>query len=238
MAETSIPHSARTRMALTYAMEEARALRHNYIGQEHILIGLTRVADSAAAHILAQLGATEQLVRDAVIASVGHGTREVTGELGYSPRAKRAMQLAEERARRLGHGHVGTELVLLGLLEEGGGQGSLVLSRFGITLDITLEAVQASLDRLVEEGGRGPRGAKGFESQFAERQRGVRRHSLVLPEELFQQVQALANDEQTTVTDLLRRFAKLGLLIMETQKTPGASIVIRQGATEQRLVVL
>src|SRR4051794_32618969 len=100
MAQPSIPNSARTRMALTYAMEEARALRHNYLGQEHILIGLTRVADSAAAHILAELGATEQLVRDAVIASVGHGTREVTGELGYSPRAKKAMQLAEERAAR------------------------------------------------------------------------------------------------------------------------------------------
>jgi ATP-dependent Clp protease ATP-binding subunit ClpA len=238
MTQSTMPHSARTRMALTYAIEEARALRHNYIGQEHILIGLTRVADSGAARILAELGATEQLVRDAVITNVGHGIREVVGELAYTPRAKRALALAEERAAKLGHGYVGTELVLLGLLEEGEGQGSLVLSRFGITLDITLEAVQTTLDRLVEEGGRGPRGAKGFESQLAERQRGVRRHSLVLPEDLFLQVQALANEEQTSVTDLLRRFAKLGLLIMETQKTPGASIVIRQGATEQRLVVL
>ena len=94
-------------MALTYAMEEARALRHNYLGQEHILIGLTRVADSGAAHILSELGATEQRVRDAVIASVGHGTREVTGEVGYTPRAKRAMELAmkELHGRGLGDGN-------------------------------------------------------------------------------------------------------------------------------------
>jgi ATP-dependent Clp protease ATP-binding subunit ClpA len=233
-----MPLSRRSRQTLLFAEEEARALGHNYLGQEHILIGLTRVTDSAAAHILAELGATEQLVRNAVIASVGQGSPEVVGTIGLTPRARKAMELAAERATRLGHAHIGTELVLLGLLEEGGGQGSLVLSRFGITLDITLEAVEAFVQRLKEEGGRGPRGAKGFESQFAERQKGVRRHSLVLPEDLFQQVQALANEEQTTVTDLLRRFAKLGLLVMETQKTPGASIVIRQGATEQRLVVL
>ena len=97
---------------------------------------------------------------------------------------------------------------------------------------------EASLQRLLAEGARGPRGPKGLESRFAERQRGVRRHTLVLPEELFQQVQDLANEEQTSVTDLLRRFTKLGLLMMDVQRDPDASIVIRQGGSEQRLLVL
>jgi ATP-dependent Clp protease ATP-binding subunit ClpA len=223
---------------LTYAEEEAKALGHNYVGQEHVLIGLTRVADGVAAHILQELGATETLVREAVVEGVGRGSRRVTGWLGYTPRVKQALALAGEHARGLGHQFVGTEHILIGLLAEGEGQGSLVLSRFGITLDITLEAVQASVQKLMDEGGRGPRGVKGLESQFAERQKGVRRYSLVLPEDLFQQVQALASAEQTSITDLLRRFTKLGLLIEEMQRTPNTSIVIRQGETEQRLLVL
>lgn len=231
---SSIPHSARTKMALTYAMEEARALRHNYLGTEHLLLGLLRVADGVAAHILAELGVDETGAREAVIAVIGLGAHEQTGTLGHTPRAQTVMSLAAEEAKHLHHTYIGTEHVLLGILAEGEGIAAQLLSNRGITV----ADIKKILQRVTDQGARGPRGPKGLESQFAERQRGVRRHSLVLPEELFQQVQTLANDEQTTVTDLLRRFTKLGLLIMETQRTPGSSIVIRQGATEQQLVVL
>jgi ATP-dependent Clp protease ATP-binding subunit ClpA len=173
-------------------------------------------------------------VRDAVLAIVPPGDGPMPDQLGYTPRMKRALRLAEQQAEQLGHRFVGTEHLLLGLLAEGEGVGADVLSGFGITL----ERVQDRLRRFMSEGRRGPQGVKGLVSQVVERERGVRRYSLVLPEELFQRVQTLADAEQTTVVDLLRRFTRLGLLIMDVQRDPDASIVIRQGGTEQRLVVL
>jgi ATP-dependent Clp protease ATP-binding subunit ClpA len=234
VAPSSPAYTQRTRQALAFAEEEAKGLGHNYLGTEHLLLGLLRVADGVAASILAELGADESIVRETVIARVGLGAQQPSGELGYTPRARTALDQAVEQARHLGHTYIGTEHVLLGLLAEGEGVAGQILSRLGITTPDVLK----NLQRIAAEGARGPRGPKGLESQFAERQRGVRRHTLVLPEELFQQVQALANEEQTSVTDLLRRFTKLGLVILEAQKAPNTSIVIRQGEVEQRLLVL
>jgi ATP-dependent Clp protease ATP-binding subunit ClpA len=234
MPENPNTYSRRAFQVFTFAEEEARQLGHNYVGQEHVLIGLARVDDGLAAHILAELGATEELIRDAVIDSVGKGTQQQIGTLGHTPRVRKTIELAGDHARKLGHMLIGTEHLLLALLTEGEGQGPLILSRFGITL----AEVEESLQRLMAEMARGPQGVKGLESQFSERRRGVRRHSLVLPEDLFQRVQAMASAEQTTVTDLLRRFTRLGLLVMETQGAPDTSIVIRQGEKEQRLLML
>ena len=119
----STAYTQRTRQALAFAEEEARALNHNYIGTEHLLLGLLRVADGVAAHILRELGADESGVREAVIASVGIGGREVTGTLGHTPRARAALDLAGEQASRLGHSYIGTEHVLLGPASRGRGAG-------------------------------------------------------------------------------------------------------------------
>jgi ATP-dependent Clp protease ATP-binding subunit ClpC len=234
MPENPSIYSRRAFQVFAFAEEEARQLGHGYVGQEHVLIGLARVDDGLASHILAELGATEELIRDAVIDSVGKGTHQQIEGLGHTPRVRTSIELAGDYARKLGHVLVGTEHLLLGLLAEGEGQAPLILARFGITL----VEVEERLQRLMAEMARGPQGVKGLESQFSERRRGVRRHSLVLPEELFQRVQALASAEQTTVTDLLRRFTRLGLLVMETQSDPDTSIVIRQGDKEQRLLLL
>ena len=221
---------------LTSAEDAALGFQHNYIGQEHLLLGLTRVNDGVAAKILAEFGVNEALVREAILAIIGPGSVQPTRPLVHTPRAQKAMELAGEQAKQFGHTYVGTEHLLLGLLAEGGGMGANALAGF----DVTIEKVQDELRRrMVVEPQRGPQGIKGLASQLIERQRGVRRYSLVLPEDLFQKVQQLAESEQTTVVELLRRFTRLGLLVTEIQNTPGASLVIRQpDNTEQRLVVL
>lgn len=235
MAESRRSYTKRTERVLALAEDEARRLQHAYIGQEHILLGLLREEDGVAAYLLADFGVTPERVREVVIAMVGPGAVPPTRPPMYTPRARRTLELAGEQAELFGHQFVGTEHLLLGLLAEGTGMGVKVLAEF----DVTLERAQGALRRLEAEGARGPRGVKGLASQLIERQRGVRRYSLVLPEDLFQQVQQLAEAEQTTVVELLRRFTRLGLLVHEIQRTPGSSLIIRQpDNSEQRLVVL
>jgi ATP-dependent Clp protease ATP-binding subunit ClpA len=227
-------YSKRMREALAYAEEEAGELSHHYIGTEHLLLGLVRVEDGVGAKILRRSGVTVDLVREAVKSIIGLGESQPGGSPGYTPRAQRVLTLASEQADRLSHRYIGTEHLLLGLLTEGGGVGAQMLAGFGVTL----ENVDEEISRRAPEGVRGPQGIKGVASRIAERERGVRRYSLVLPELLFEQVQELADAEQSTVAELFRRFTKLGLLVMEIQRSPDASIVIRQDGSEQRLLVL
>lgn len=236
MAESHGAFTKRLERVLSIAEEAAVKLRHNDIGQEHLLLGLVLESDGLAGKILAEFGVTDTLVREAILTIVGPGSGHPTPPLAKTPRAQKALELAVEQARQFGHSYVGTEHLLLGLHTEGGGLGASALAGF----EVTIEKVQEELRRrMVIDPQRGPRGIKGIASQLIERQRGVRRYSLVLPEDLFQQVQQLAESEQTTVVELLRRFTKLGLLVTEIQRTPGASLVIRQpDNTEQRLVVL
>jgi ATP-dependent Clp protease ATP-binding subunit ClpC len=236
MAEPRDTFTKRVERVLTIAEEEAIKLQHNYVGQEHLLLGLVMEADGLAGKILAEFGVTEQLAREAILTIVGPGSVQPTPPLVKTPRAQKALELAVEQARQFGHTYVGTEHLLLGLLVEGGGLGANALAGF----EVTIEKVQEELRRrMVMEPQRGPQGIRGVASQLIERQRGVRRYSLVLPEDLFQQVQQLAESEQTSVVELLRRFTKLGLLVHEIQQTPGSSLVIRQADnSEQRLVVL
>jgi len=235
MAEASKSYTKRLERVLTIAEEEAIKLQHNYLGQEHLLLGLMLESDGLAAKLLSEFGVTEDLVRQAIDGAVGRGSVPRTIPLMYTPRAQRALELAGEQAKLLAHRYIGTEHLLLGLLAEGAGAGAQMLAGFGVTLDQAQDAVR----RWMDDRGHGPQGIKGLASRLVERQRGVRRYSLVLPEDLFQQVQQLAESEQTTVVDLLRRFTRLGLLVTEIQRTPGASLVIRQADnSEQRLVVL
>jgi ATP-dependent Clp protease ATP-binding subunit ClpA len=227
-------YSKKMQEALAFAEEEARQFSHNYIGQEHLLLGLVRVEDGVAAKVLTRFGVTLDLVRKSVGIIMGQGGPRETFSTQYTPRAARALELAVEQARRLDHRYIGTEHLLLGLVAEGQGAGSQMLAGFGVTL----EKIDEEIARRAPEGARGPQGIRGVASQIAERERGVRRYSLVLPEALFQQVQELADAEQSTVAELFRRFTKLGLLVMEIQRAPDASIVVRQEGSEQRLLVL
>lgn len=125
----------RARKVLSFAQDEAQQFKHNYIGTEHLLLGLVREGDGVAAKALRNLGVELSEVRRQVEFIVGHGERLVLGEIGMTPRAKKVMELAVDEARRMNHHYVGTEHLLLGLIREGEGIAAGVLVSLGITLE-------------------------------------------------------------------------------------------------------
>ncbi|HEX6471077.1 MAG TPA: Clp protease N-terminal domain-containing protein [Streptosporangiaceae bacterium] len=135
------------RRALELAEEEAGELRHNYIGTEHLLLGLLGVPDSAAARALARLGVDADAVRQDVLEIVGRGAEPAASSPPYTPRAKKVLDLSLREARRLGHDRVGPEHVLLGLVREGEGLAAQVLVKNGVDLaDISGEVMRALPD--------------------------------------------------------------------------------------------
>jgi ATP-dependent Clp protease ATP-binding subunit ClpA len=125
----------RARRAVVLAQEEARLLNHNYLGTEHILLGLIREGDGIAARALVQLGISLDAVRAEVERIIGQGGGEVpAGHIPFTPRAKQVLELALREALQLGHNYIGTEHILLGLLREGEGVASQVLVRLGADL--------------------------------------------------------------------------------------------------------
>jgi ATP-dependent Clp protease ATP-binding subunit ClpC len=125
----------RARKVLSLAQEEAQRFQHNYIGTEHLLLGLVREGEGVAAKVLFKLGVELQLVRESVEFSIGRGDRIVLGEIGLTPRAKKVIELAVDEARRMNHHYIGTEHLLLGLLREGDGIGAGVLESLGVNLE-------------------------------------------------------------------------------------------------------
>ena len=125
----------RARKVLSLAQEEAQRFQHNYIGTEHLLLGLVREGEGVAAKVLRNLGVELQIVRDSVEFIIGRGDRIVLGEIGLTPRAKKVIELAVDEARRMNHHYIGTEHLLLGLLREGDGIGTGVLESLGVNLE-------------------------------------------------------------------------------------------------------
>src|SRR5690242_10704986 len=108
----------RARQVVVLAQDEARALRHDYIGTEHILLGLLREEEGLAARVLESLGVTVEEVRAQVVRIVGEGEEAVTEQIPFTPRAQKVLELALREALSLGHQHIGTEHILLGLVRE------------------------------------------------------------------------------------------------------------------------
>jgi excisionase family DNA binding protein len=125
----------RARKVLSLAQEEAQRFNHNYIGTEHLLLGLVREGDGVAAKVLNNLGVELNKVRSAVDFVIGQGDRVLLGEIGLTPRAKKVIDLAVDEARRLGHHYIGTEHLLLGLVREGEGIAAGVLESLGVNLE-------------------------------------------------------------------------------------------------------
>ena len=100
------------------AQEEARALSHNYIGTEHILLGLLREEEGIAARVLGELGVTLEEIRSQVAQIVGRGDEVSSGQIPFTPRAKKVLELSLREALALGHNWIGTEHILLGLARE------------------------------------------------------------------------------------------------------------------------
>ena len=127
--------SERARRVLSLAQEEAQRFNHNYIGTEHILLGLVRETEGVAARVLANLGVDLNKVRSAVEFIIGRGEKPAQGEIGLTPRAKKVVELAVDEARRMNHNYIGTEHLLIGLLREGEGVAAGVLESLGVNLD-------------------------------------------------------------------------------------------------------
>jgi ATP-dependent Clp protease ATP-binding subunit ClpA len=125
----------RARKVLSLAQEEAQRFQHNYIGTEHLLLGLVREGEGVGAKVLARLGVDLQRVREKVEFIIGHGERIVLGEIGLTPRAKKVIELAVDESRHLKHDYIGTEHLLLGLVREGEGIASGVLESMGVNLE-------------------------------------------------------------------------------------------------------
>ncbi|MCL4467135.1 MAG: ATP-dependent Clp protease ATP-binding subunit [Chloroflexi bacterium] len=149
MADRFDKFTERARKVLTLAQEEAQRFNHNYIGTEHLLLGLVREGDGVAAKVLGNMGVELNKVRSAVEFIIGRGDRMVVGEIGLTPRAKKVIELAVDEARRLNHHYIGTEHLLLGLVREGEGIAAGVLESLGVSL----EKVRAQTIHVLSQSG-------------------------------------------------------------------------------------
>jgi ATP-dependent Clp protease ATP-binding subunit ClpC len=125
----------RARRAVVLAQEEARMLNHNYIGTEHLLLGLVHEGEGVAARVLTALEIGLQDVRGEIEEIIGHGQSAPAAQIPFTPRAKKVLELSLREALQLGHNYIGTEHILLGLVREGEGVGAQVLKKRGATLD-------------------------------------------------------------------------------------------------------
>ncbi len=140
----------RARRVVVLAQEEARLLDHNYIGTEHILLGLIQEGEGVAAQALEALEISVADARARVVAIIGHGSVEPCGHIPFTPRAKKVLELSLREALQLGHNYIGTEHILLGLLREGEGVAAQVLTSLGADLP----AVRAQVIQLLSGPGR------------------------------------------------------------------------------------
>jgi ATP-dependent Clp protease ATP-binding subunit ClpC len=149
----------RARQVVVLAQDEARALKHNYIGTEHILLGLLREEEGLAARVLESLDITVEEVRAQVARIVGQGDEVTTGQIPFTPRAKKVLELALREALSLGHNYIGTEHILLGLVRENEGVAARILLDF----DADAEKIRNEIIRMLSGPGRrqGPGGSSG-----------------------------------------------------------------------------
>jgi ATP-dependent Clp protease ATP-binding subunit ClpC len=145
----------RARQVVVLAQDEARALKHNYIGTEHILLGLLREEEGLAARVLESLDITVEEVRAQVARIVGQGDEVTTGQIPFTPRAKKVLELALREALSLGHNYIGTEHILLGLVRENEGVAARILLDF----DADAEKIRNEIIRMLSGPGRRQQGS-------------------------------------------------------------------------------
>jgi ATP-dependent Clp protease ATP-binding subunit ClpC len=144
----------RARRVVVLAQEEARMLNHNYIGTEHILLGLIHEGEGVAAKALESLGISLDAVRQQVEEIIGQGQQAPSGHIPFTPRAKKVLELSLREALQLGHNYIGTEHILLGLIHEGEGVAAKALESLGISLD----AVRQQVEEIIGQGQQAPSG--------------------------------------------------------------------------------
>ncbi len=155
----------RARQVVVLAQEEARELKHNYIGTEHLLLGLLREGDGVAARVLSGLEVSLEDVRGEIMRIVGEGEHEAQGQIPFTPRAKKVLELALREALSLGHNYIGTEHILLGLVRESEGVAARILNDLDADADRIRQEVMRVLSGPTRRGqkteGAAPGGKKG-----------------------------------------------------------------------------
>src|SRR5215467_1394669 len=154
----------RARRVVVLAQDEARVLNHDYIGTEHILLGLIQEGEGVAAKALESLGISLEAVRQQVEEIIGHGQQAPSGHIPFTPRAKKVLELSLREALQLGHNYIGTEHILLGLIREGEGVAAQVLVKLGAELTRVRQQVIQLLSgyqgKETAEAGTGGRGGE------------------------------------------------------------------------------
>ncbi|MEC7506810.1 MAG: Clp protease N-terminal domain-containing protein, partial [Actinomycetota bacterium] len=157
----------RARRVVVLAQEEARLLNHNYIGTEHILLGLIHEGEGVAAKALESLGISLEAVRNQVEEIIGQGGSSPSGHIPFTPRAKKVLELSLREALQLGHNYIGTEHILLGLIREGEGVAAQVLVKLGADLSRVRQQVIQLLSGYSGSGSGGESGASGGSGEKA-----------------------------------------------------------------------
>jgi ATP-dependent Clp protease ATP-binding subunit ClpA len=160
----------RARRVVVLAQEEARMLNHDYIGTEHLLLGLIHEGEGVAAQALKTLGISMDTVRQQVEGIIGRGQQAPSGHIPFTPRAKRVLELSLRESVQLGHDYIGTEHILLGLVREGEGVAAQVLVRLGADLNRVRQQVIQLLHAHTAEGaiGASPPAARRLRSRLAD----------------------------------------------------------------------
>ncbi|QPK79460.1 ATP-dependent Clp protease ATP-binding subunit [Corynebacterium lizhenjunii] len=151
----------RARRVIVLAQEEARMLNHNYIGTEHILLGLIHEGEGVAAKALEAMGISLEDVRREVEEIIGQGTQPPTGHIPFTPRAKKVLELSLREGLQMGHKYIGTEFLLLGLIREGDGVAAQVLTKLGADLPRVRQQVIQLLSGYEGNQNEGEAGAQG-----------------------------------------------------------------------------
>jgi prophage maintenance system killer protein len=196
----------RARRVTVLAQEEARELCHNYIGTEHLLLGLTREEQGIAAKALEALGVSPAGVREKVLEQVGRGDRDPDHHIPFTPRAKKVLEFSLREAMNLGHNYIGTEHILLGLVREGEGLAAKVLFSLGIELSAVREKVLELLGKSGAEPG-GDERLGGTAEEFLTGGSGSGRRALI-----FRELKALFDQNDELVARQNELLAEVGRL--------------------------
>ncbi|WP_241004336.1 ATP-dependent Clp protease ATP-binding subunit [Conexibacter sp. SYSU D00693] len=181
----------RARQVVVLAQEEARTLKHNYIGTEHILLGLLREEEGLAARVLESLDITVERVRAQVVRIVGSGEEVTSGQIPFTPRAKKVLELALREALSLGHNYIGTEHILLGLVRENEGVAARILLDF----DADSEKIRNEVIRMLSgPGGRRSGSGSGAGTQGSGAAQGEGKKSSKLLDQFGRNLTKLASD--------------------------------------------
>jgi ATP-dependent Clp protease ATP-binding subunit ClpC len=203
----------RARRVVVLAQEEARLLNHNYIGTEHILLGLIHDGEGAAAKALHSLGLSLEAVRHQVEEIIGKGQQAPSGNIPFTPRGKKVLELSSREAKKLGHKHIGTGHLLLGLIRERRGVAAQALVQLGAELPTVKQQV---IQQLVTYGDH--EGTSTIEQDLVDEE-------LELPdEELTEHAAFLRGDQaeeiRTLLSDIVERLKRIERQLTEDDDTP------------------